>query len=347
MAYSRPTLAEIVARVESDMSTRLGTSSPVLPKSVARIVARVIAGAVHMVYGFVDYMVDQIFTSTANRENLVRKGAETGLPLNAATYATGNVTFTGTNGTAVPTGSRVSRADGAVYEVTTGGTVSGTTVTLPAQATVAGVDGQCAAGTALSLTSPIAGITTAVVASGGMTGGADEEDTEDYRARLLEAQQAESLGGSDDDYVTWAKSVAGVTRAWVSRHEEGLGTVTVRFVRDGDVSIFPDPAEVLAVQAVLDAERPTTAEVFVVAPTAGTVAFTLSISPDTPELRAAVEAEMTDLFYRNGEPGGTVLLSEMRTAIGVVSPSYTLTTPSADYVAATGAIPTVGTFTWI
>jgi uncharacterized phage protein gp47/JayE len=167
--------------------------------------------------------------------------------------------------------------------------------------------------------------------------------------RLREPPQ----GGAAQDYIAWALTVAGVTRVWVFPNENGAGTVVVRFVRDQDVSIFPDAGEVAAVQAAEDAERPITAQVTVVAPTQLAVAFTIHLVPDTSDTRAAVTASLDDLMFRVAEPGdgiakGSVLLSEMRTAIGVAGVTdYTMTVPSADVVPGLGQLATRGTITWV
>lgn len=351
MAFSRPTLSAIVSRVESDTAGALGLTLPVLSRAVVRVLSRAVAGASHMLHGHIEFLVRQIFPQTQERDYLIRDAEGYGLSPTEATYATGLVGFAGTNGTVVPSGTLVSRPDGARYEVETGGTVSGGAVSLTVTAVTAGAEGDTDDGAVLALVTPIAGITGATV-NGGLTGGGDEESTEDFRARVLEAMRAESLGGADSDWTRWAKEVPGVTRAWVYRHEQGLGTVTVRFVRDGDVSVFPDAGEVAAVQAKLDAERPTTADPIAEAPTDLPMPVTLTITPDTPELRSAVEIELRDLLTTRAEPGdgagrGTILLSEVRTAIGVISPDYTMTSPAVDVIPGVGQLVTLGSLTWI
>ena len=75
---------------------------------------------------------------------------------------------------------------------------------------------------------------TATVTSGGLVDGVDEESTDALGARLALRLQQPPEGGADHDYEAWALGVTGVTRVWVYRHELGLGTVVVRFVRDND-----------------------------------------------------------------------------------------------------------------
>jgi uncharacterized phage protein gp47/JayE len=76
--------------------------------------------------------------------------------------------------------------------------------------------------------------------------------------------------------------------------------------------------------------------------------------PDNADTRAATTAELVDLLARVAEPGdgigrGTVLLSQIRTAIGTAEgvTDYSVTVPAADVVPALGNLPTVGVITWI
>jgi uncharacterized phage protein gp47/JayE len=149
-----------------------------------------------------------------------------------------------------------------------------------------------------------------------------------------------------------------VTRAWTYENELGLGTVVVRFVRDNDgplaADIFPDAGEVAAVQAKLGVERPMCARPTAMAPVNLPVAMTIHVVPDNADTRAAVAAELADVFAREGKPGdgaggGTILLSSVRTAIGVAEgvTDYALTVLVADVVPAVGQLATLGTITWV
>lgn len=356
MSFSRPTLAELITRIRGDLRGRLEVSGSLVRRAMIDVLAAVWAGAVHTLYGFQDWLSKQLFADTADREELLRKAAMYGITPVAATFATGNVTATGTNGTSIPINT-ILRLDAVTsYRVTTGQVIAGGTATLPVVAVLAGVAANITVvGTPLTFESPIAGVnSTATVATGGIANGNDEEGTEEVRDRLLLRLREPPEGGADQDYEAWALAVAGVTRAWVYPNELGLGTVVVRFVRDSDGGgIFPDAGEVTAVQTALNAERPITAAVTALAPTNSAVAFTIHLVPDNADTRAAVEAELTDLFTRVAEPGdgagrGTILISQIRTAIGVAEgvTDYTLTVPSADVVPALGALPTRGNVTW-
>lgn len=357
MPFDRPTLTELIDRVRADYRSRLGISGSLLRRAVADILATVTAGAVHMLHGHLVWISEQIFADTAEGEFLVRIAGIYGLEKTAAAFAEGDIDLTGTNGTLIPSGTIWVRDDGATFEsIGLGGVIVGGVATVTVRAVEAGDAGNMEAADTLEVESPIVGLdSTATVASGGIVGGTDEETTEELRARVLARVRTPPAGGSDQDYIAWATAVAGVTRAWVYRHEGGLGTVTVRFVRDNDTpSIIPDAGEVTTMQTQLDSLRPLTAEVTAAAPTELDVDFTIELDPDTTALRDEVEASLTDLLFREAEPGdgvdrGTILLSQIRTAIGVAlgDGDYTLTVPSADVVPATGELAVLGTITWV
>jgi len=226
---------------------------------------------------------------------------------------------------------------------------SPTSAAAPVAAVVPAAAGNRATGQTLTLVSPIAGVQPGALASA-LVGGADEELDESLRASLLRRIQQPPQGGAADDYVTWALEVPGVTRAWCYPHEMGIGTVTVRFVRDNDVSPIPDSGEVAAVQAYIDVRRPATAkQLYVVAPVAVPLNFSISgLVPDTPTVRAAVEAELADLLLRTAQPGGTILLSHIRAAISAAAgeSDYTLVAPTGNVTNTVGSMSTMGTVSW-
>jgi uncharacterized phage protein gp47/JayE len=412
MGFIRPTLPQLVDRIEQDLVSRLSLETPILRRAMVYVLSRVIAGAVHMLYGFLEFLAAQIFPDRSDGEYLARQAALFGLTHKAAAFAKGHVLIPANDGTPIPAGTVLVRSDGTeytldgdvtafpvdawaaltlyavgdwvslfdgsghLYECIIGGTSAasgGPTGTGTAivdggvtwrfigtnaedsmayanvTCSTAGTEGDCAAGQNLAFQSPVAGAAAAAyVNHHGLAGGAAEETDTALSARLIERMRSPPHGGNAADYVAWAKEIAGVTRAWCYPLEGGAGTVTVRFVRDDDASIIPDAGEVTAVQDHLDALAPVTAVVTVAAPIADALAYTIHLVPDTAATRAAVEAQLKDLLRRESEPGGTILLSRIRNAIGDSEgvTDYTLTTPAADVTHATGHMAVPGTITW-
>jgi uncharacterized phage protein gp47/JayE len=350
MAFQRPTLPEIVTRVQADFVSRLNLVTPILRRSMVYVLSRVIAGASHLLHAHLQFLSEQIFPDQSEAEYLERQAALYGLSRLAATYAQGNVTLTGTNGSVAPTGTVLQRADGQQYVTLADGTIAAGTATVAIQALTAGLAANASAADPLNLITPIAGISSAVVvAAGGLTNGADTESDEGLRARLLLRLQEPPLGGAVTDYVAWALSVSGVTRAWVYPMELGPGTVTVRFVTDDVDPIIPIAGKVAEVQAYIDARRPVTASVTVVAPVAVPVNFTIAVMPNTAAVKTAVESELKDLLRRDAFPGGTILLSRIREAVSVAAgeSDNAVTVPAANVVMSTGQIATMGVITWV
>lgn len=349
MPFDRPSLAELAERAISDINTRLPGADAGLRRSNLNVLALVHAGAAHGLHGHLEWAVRQLIYDTAESEYLERWASIWGIYLLPAAYAAGSVTLSGISGSVVPAGTVLTRVDGAEFSTDAEVTFAGATATASVTALEACQDGNTAAGAALTVTTPVAGVDAiATVAAGGLAQGADVEADASLLSRLLTRIRQPPHGGAEHDYLAWALEVPGVTRAWVYPQELGLGTVTVRFVRDNDASLIPDAGEVAALQAHIDERRPVTAAVTVVAPIASPLDFTIALTPNTTAVKAAVEAELAALISREAAPGGTLLLSHIREAISIAAgeTNYTMTIPSTDVAEAAGSMTTMGTITW-
>lgn len=350
MAFQRPSLTDIIGRILADIATRmLGGQDSVLRRSVLGIIGRALAGASHELHGHLDYIGRQVIVDTADQEYLERWANIWQITRKAAAYATGNVTLSGVNGAILPSGAILQRQDGALFVTQADATIAFGTATVAVKAQAAGAAGNTDAATKLTLQQPASGVQSAVtVAAGGLTSGADQESDDSLRARLLTRIQQPPQGGDAADYEAWALQIAGVTRAWVAPQEMGAGTVTVRFTRDNDASIIPDAAEVTAVQNHIDGLRPVTAQVFVAAPVAAPINFSISIKPNTAAVQQAITDELDDLLRREAVPGGKILISHIREAVSIAAgeTDNAVTSPVADVTNATGNIATLGTITF-
>lgn len=347
MSYNRPTLAELIQRARSDVLSRMPRED-VLRRADGEVSARVFAGGMHGLYGYVDWTSRQMLPDTADLEVLERHASIWGVARKPAVAATGNVTFTVQVGAVIPAGTLMQALDGQQYQTTADAAVTAPTATAPVEALEPGAAGNRSAGEVLTLVSPVLGVQSQVVA-GEMSGGADIESEDELRARLLDRIRMPPHGGSANDYVTWAQEVEGVTRAWVYAGELGNGTVTVRFVRDNDASPIPDAAAVASVQAYIDQLKPVTADVFVVAPIPKLVHFVFDrITPNTQAVRDAIAAELADLVLREAEPGGKIPISHIRASISAAAgeADYVMSSPLADLEAAAGEMLVIGSVTW-
>lgn len=352
MPFARPTLKDIRDRTLADIKSKFGIVSTILRRALLRDFSDAMAAGFHANHGHIDWATKQLFTATAETDYLDLHGADYGLARKVSTFASGSVDFSGTDSTQIPAGTVVQRADGVQYSTNAAATIAAGVATVAVTAEVAGADGNADAGTALTLVSPIAGIDSAAsVEAAGISGGADTEDDDDYRARIQQRKRNTPQGGSVSDFERWTLEVAGVTRAFIAKNGMGPGTTVVRFVLDDDpVSIIPDAAKIQEVQDYLedDSRRGTTGDIYVLAPVEVPVDLTIALTPNTATVQAAVAAEITDLFRREAVPGATLLLSHIDEAISTAAgeEDHELVSPIADITLGAGDLAVLGTITW-
>lgn len=107
MSWFRPTLSSLISRNQADMDAKLVDSSPLLRRSNLNVIARIIAGMAHGLYGAIAYLAKQVIYDTAEGDFL-KRWASIWLPnpVIPAAYAVGPVLVTGTNNTLIEAGRR-------------------------------------------------------------------------------------------------------------------------------------------------------------------------------------------------------------------------------------------------
>lgn len=340
MAFERPTLSDIVKRVQADAESRLGKKA--MRWSLVSVLARVIAGVSHGLHGYIAFVMQQVFASTATGTYLERRASEYGIYRKKATKAEGTVTFDGD--ATVPSGTQLQNDQSVLYVTTADSSDS----TAPIEAYVAGSDGNAEEGMELSFVSPVAGVSSTATA-GELTGGTDAEDDESLRERLLDRQRNPPKAGTKSDYVAWAKEVSGVTRAWCAANEMGVGHVTVRFMTDGMTEDgIPSATMIERVKEHIEENMPVTSILHVVAPIPVELDLTLEILPETEALQSQVESAIESVLLTEAEPAGQILLTSLDRAISQISgiTSYRIKSPTDDVSCGTGEIFVMGTITW-
>lgn len=349
MPVDRPKLPELIEQGSAEFESRLPGVLPRIRNSIIGVLNRVIQGGISALYKYVEWLSDQWWPDRCSAEFLPFHGSLWGKPRIGAAAATGTVGFAGVNGSVIASGTVVQRSDTQQYVTTEAGVIALGIANIPVEAVEPGQLGNAVIGTELTLTTPIPGVNAVATAFTALSGGADIEIIERWRARILARIRRPPQGGADYDYEGWALEVPGVTRAWAYPKEQGPGTVVVRFVRDDDASIIPDAGEVAAVQAYIGERCSVIADLYVVAPIATPQDFTIQAVPDTPSVRAAIEAEIRELYRREAKPGVTMLITHQREAISISSgeTDHVLSIPNSNQTHATGLLPTVGNFTWL
>lgn len=346
MSWTRPTLAQLQNRIAADLSGQLLDGGNLLSRSVLKVLSTVWAGACHLLYGFLQWAFKQCFMDVCEAEFLERWARIWGVTRKAGAYATGSVRVQGLKGSVIPAGTLWRDARGLVYSSQQDATVGADgTGTVPVKSIEQGAVGNVEATSSLQLVSPLVGVNMEGSA-GNITGGVDPEADEPLRARMLAKVQAPPHGGNAADYVQWALSVDGVTRAWCYPLYVGLGTVGITFVCDDAAgSIIPSQEMLDRVQAYLGTVAPVTAAVLVFAPETMPVPVTIRLTPYSQGVRDRIVLELEDLFIREGAPGTLIPLSHINEAISITPGEFdhVLMEPTGNITPEAHQLPTLGT----
>ncbi len=208
------------------------------------------------------------------------------------------------------------------------------------------------------------------VTFGGITGGTDLEDPEDFRDRLLEALGSTLGMFTEDEIRDVAKNVPGVTRVWIRKArlnpptgwpEEGQAKVL--FMRDNDANAFPSAQEIVDVkEALVSKAMPThmvESNLTVIGPNPYVVDFNFaSITPDTASMRLAITAQLTQFFKERISLGADLpkqdhsdlMLLDLMCAIketvdletGQQLQTFSLNSPSSDVTLGADELPQLG-----
>jgi hypothetical protein len=202
-----------------------------------------------------------------------------------------------------------------------------------------------------------------LVAADEVVGGAESEQDDALRTRVLLRYSRPPSGGAKSDYLIWALEVPGVTRAWVDPTGGGPGTVVVYTMNDIANVVFAGfpqgtdgvaTAETRGVTATGDQLivadhiyplRPVTAKVICAAPVPEPIDITIeALENDTEAARELIAAALVTLLREVGEVGGVVYPSQLEGAIASVPGigGFAMPVPLSPVALSVGALPVLG-----
>jgi hypothetical protein len=225
MAFKIPTTKEQAEQNLANIEARINQESPLADKAFNRVIAIMEAMGFTSLAKFAAERVLQNLAITATGDDLDKLGAEHGVIRKEAESTVLTATLPGVDTTIIPqTIDFIGDANGVRYFLNSaaeiGDPVSGV-AELTMTAETPGVVGNLQLGDTLSIGTQIAGaetVATVAVITGETTAilnvGADREEDEAYRLRVLDEIRARCGGGNAADYRKWAQEVAGVARAY-------------------------------------------------------------------------------------------------------------------------------------
>lgn len=269
--------------------------------------AAVVAGTSFILHRHLNWVYRQIFISKCDEESLEEWGVVFGLPRNKGTKAFGNIRITGDNGFRIDKGSELKFSrDGLSFFTEDDISIENGFAIVSVEAEFIGSSYNLPDQTELQFVNPLPRIASrATVEAEGIGNGTPLEDKEDYRSRLLEYVRSQSSGGSYADYINWAKSTPGVSRAWVFKEWSGPASVAIccqesgRSLSEGISSQLKQ-----AVLATFDVKAPVISRTRIVDIQPLDIRLTIRIKPNTTALRNEVYALINDFFTNKFEPAG-------------------------------------------
>jgi uncharacterized phage protein gp47/JayE len=236
MAFTFPTREQIFSALIGDYASAQPEKNTSRGSDPYRL-GRVVSGAIWTLGAKLLYFVKNALPDTAIGSFLDRWGSVYSFPRLDPTGSTGTdcLEVTGDEGADVPEGTELAHADGTTYEVTSVGKVidSGGSVTVSVAATSTGLATNKFTDEVLTFVSPPDGVDADATLVDDLSGGIDLESDAAYAVRLLAHIGDPPEGGAIHDYVEWAKSIEGVTDAYVWAHRRGRGTIDVAVLGDG------------------------------------------------------------------------------------------------------------------
>jgi len=312
---------------QNSNTANLSAADLELARSNVKALAFVQGAGLHGAYAYLrDFIARQAIPIKSVKEFLDGWLETYGMKRKDASAATGTAPGTGVDGTLLEAGTLLQAQDGRQYSVVADVVVASGVVTPSLIALLAGADGNLVAGAPLTLVSPVSGINADFTADAvsGLSGGADVESDALAVYRLQQRLANEPMGGCPADYARWALTVSSITRAWGIRNPAGPTSAGVIIMADGNTphGLPTTTQQTLVLDYIRDPKRGPPDELFVIIPTLDVLDFTIHLDADTTATRAATVAALTDLFFREALPGGSIPMSHATEAVSSVAGEY-------------------------
>lgn len=235
MSLATPTTQELNDTIVAQLEASIGQSIPLLPKAFIRVLAKVLAGAVMILYKHIAFGWSQQFVQYASWKEtevngklirpLVEWGRMLGVgdPLDAVrAELTVQISVLTLGGTLAPGQQLVNPTTEVIYLSYQAVALDAATKDLKVRAYSdqagnggAGVIGNLEPGDKLEFARTLGNVAREVTVVSLDTTGADGETESSYRARVLRRKQRPPQGGAYADYRIWGESVAGVQNIYV------------------------------------------------------------------------------------------------------------------------------------
>lgn len=332
MSTQTPTTIEISNNIIAQLETQLGQSLRFLPKSFHRVMAKALAGVFILLYKYIGFGILQTFVRTCSSKDtiingqvvnpLVEWGRQIGVgdPVSATrAELLIDVTVLNQVGTLNAGSQLVGTINGVTYLTLNSVLLDAPVVQVlvRAQADQSGGNGSGAignldAGDQLTFANALPDVDRTATVDSQVVTGANAEDLEVYRQRVLDRFQKRPQGGALSDYELWGERVAGIINIFPYR-SDCPGQVDAYVEATQESSGSPDGIPTTAqLEAVLDAftfdenDRATRKPVGALANTFPITRLAYDVRvigltvDNQPDIQAQIEAGTAEYFLQRG-----------------------------------------------
>ena len=343
-------LKDLVRIVENSLAVQFyglpEGQTTVLRKTVLKVLAAVLGGALYMLSLVEKKIWKNRFCSTCDASALDGFGVEYGMPHKAPMSACGYVSVIledGASAVVIPKGTVLTDSSSSLeYEVAENTTIAAVSGNVFVKALENGASTNLEEGVELEFRDdPIEGVESifAIDVSGGVAEGVEidgdvkvwGETAEEYRARLLNRIQNPVNGGSRDDYWRWATRFQFVTDAFVMPNQPNVNSVSVAIANYNSEFIYCSADQVTEVKNYMtdDVRRPITADVRVFSVTPVDVDILAKITPYNDSVKQSVQ-DAVNQYLRTVKPGSVVTFEQLELVVLSNSTAETFKIISAD-----------------
>lgn len=215
MAYEIPTTRDQFDTNLANLEQKLNQTSPLNDKAFLRVLAGVQAGQGTGIYKYAADRILQSLAITATNGGLDVIGANYGVVRKPSEAAAFTIELPATDGTIINTSvDFVGDDNGIRYSVDANSTATGGVCTISVTAKTLGTDGNLNIGDTMTIGRTVAGATSSATITEITNTGAEREDDDAFRRRVLDAIRTTPGGGNAADYRIWGEEVAGVERCY-------------------------------------------------------------------------------------------------------------------------------------
>ena len=340
-------IEQLYSDMLSDFAARTGMEVSTGGDLSARLYA--VAAQLCALYAQADWVSRQCFPQTAQGEYLDRHAQLRALERKQAAHAEGVVRFFGDknseNERVIPAGTVCMTAGLVRFETTCEGVLAAgeADVELPVRAVEPGASGNVRAGSITTLAAAPVGIT-GCVNNAPLTNGADAEEDESLRQRILDSFRRLPNGANAAFYEREALAFDGVAAAAALPRNRGVGTVDVVIAALGGL---PDQELLDRVQAHFEQCREIAVDVRAVAPEAVKVNVTVRVACQQPDVVFPQVEKAVRGWFLGQRLGQNVLRAQLNSLVFGVDgvENCEVTAPEMDMTLTKGQLPVLETVT--